>query len=132
MPEIPGWAPGKPPCAFKPGEVMRGKLNPNGGVLPVPCWKILPCADAVPPGTNVGTNNPGGFPRNSSCTFALVSQLSNIPPPPRIAQSPFPVGSHAKPIRGLTKPLTACSSALWVAFANPLEICSWYVDPVPR
>src|SRR4029077_13978987 len=104
-----------------------GNVNPNGGLLLVPRTKMGPCAVAVPPAKKVGKTKPGGLPRNSSCTFAEVSQLLYIPKPPRTAQSPLPVGSQATPTRGLNRLLTEGSRALWVALAKPFAIWSWLV-----
>src|SRR5579864_1424021 len=126
IPPMAKLAPTTPPCAFRPppdcgvGPVPGpkvGKVNPKGGLLLFPKTKIGAWADAVPPATNVGATSPGGLPRNSSCTFAWVSQLLYIPKPPRTTQSPLPVGSQATPMRGLNRLLTECSSALCVALA---------------
>src|ERR1700733_15519500 len=75
MPAMLGLAPGSPPCALRPPWKV-GKVNPKGAVLEVPSAKMGACAVAVQHGTKFGAINPGGMPRNSSCTFALVSQLS--------------------------------------------------------
>src|SRR3954462_8920368 len=84
MPPMAKPAPTTPPCALSPppdcgfGPVPGpkvGNVNPNGGLLLSPKAKIGACALAVPPAKNVGNTNPGGLPRNSSCTLADVSQL---------------------------------------------------------
>ena len=92
-------------------------MNPKGGLLLFPRTKIGACAESVPPATKFGATSPGGLPRNSSWTFAWVSQLLYTPNPPRTTHSPFPVGSHATPMRGLNRLLTECRRALWVALA---------------
>src|SRR5450755_26577 len=106
IPPMAKLAPTTPPCAFSPPPDCGvkpvpgpnvGNVNPKGGLLPVPSTKMGACAEAVPPATNVGATSPGGLPRNSSCTFAWVSQLLYMPNPPRTTQSPFPVGSHDTP-----------------------------------
>src|SRR5258708_1761987 len=126
MPPMAKLAPTTPPCELSPPPDCGvepvpgpkvGNVNPKGGLLPVPSAKIGACALAVPPATKVGKTSPGGLPRNSSCTLAEVSQLLYTPNPPRTTQSPFPVGSHANPMRGLNRLLTECSRALWVALA---------------
>src|SRR6266496_5794830 len=63
-----------PPCALSP-PVKVGKVNPNGGLLPLPRAKMGACEVGVPPLTKVGKTSPGGLPRNSSWTLAEVNQL---------------------------------------------------------
>src|SRR5919109_1568529 len=70
MPPIGNAAPAIPPFASRHGALGQsgeparlGKVNPNGGVLPVPCRKTGGVAE---PAKNVGRISPGGLPRNSS------------------------------------------------------------------
>src|ERR1017187_2236255 len=74
---------------------------------------------------------PGGFPRNSSCAFAGVTQLWNMPAPPRITQFEDISGDHAKPSRGLH----ACWKWLNTGdctFITPSVTWLASVDPCPR
>src|SRR4026207_2353760 len=105
MPPMGNAAPAIPPFSSSTGgnghsgdPARLGKVNPKGGVSPVPCTNTGGLAD---PGKKVGRISPGGLPRNSSCTFACVSQLAYTPNPPRTTQSPLPVTSQATPARGL-------------------------------
>src|SRR6266436_9059403 len=107
IPPIVKPAPGIPPAASRQGAAGHkavpaswGNWNPNGGLLLVPWTKTGRLAGAFPE-KNVGRIRPGGLPRNSSWMLAGVSQLEYIPNPPRNSQSPFPVISHAAPIRGV-------------------------------
>src|SRR5260370_853117 len=79
-------------------RAKAGNVYPNGGLLLVP-WTKTGGVDV--PAVNLGVISPGGLPRNSSWMLAGVSQLENSPNPPRKTQSPFPLISHAAPIRGL-------------------------------
>src|ERR1019366_8427275 len=74
---------------------------------------------------------PGGFPRNSSCAFAGVTQLWNIPAPPRTTQSPDLSGDHAKPSRGLQDCWKWLNTGV-CTFITPLVTCCASVDPCPR
>src|SRR5690242_10878662 len=106
IPPIVKPAPTIPPAAFRQGAAghngvpaSAGNVNPNGGLLLVPWTKTGRLAGAFV-ATNVERISPGGLPRNSSWMLAGVSQLEYIPNPPRSSQSPFPLISHAAPIRG--------------------------------
>ena len=80
MPPIGNCAPRMPPFSSRHGAVGHngdpasgGNAKPNGGVSLVP-WTNTGGVDV--PSKNVGRIRPGGLPRNSSCTFADVSQLA--------------------------------------------------------
>src|SRR5919109_1521566 len=97
-----------------------GNMNPKGGVSLVPWTKI---GGVDEPSKKVGRMRRGGLPRNSSCTFACVSQFAYIPAPPRTTHVPSPVTSQATPARGLNA-LGDRVSAFSDGRATPLAICS--------
>src|SRR5919108_5650396 len=90
IPPIGNAAPRIPPFSSRQGAVGQsseparlGNVNPNGGVSDVPCTNTGGVGE---PAKKVGSINPGGLPRNSSCTLAEVSQLAYTPNPPRTTQ----------------------------------------------
>src|SRR5271169_3920905 len=106
IPPIVKPAPTIPPAASRQGATGHnfvpaspGNTNPNGGTLLVP-WTKMGWFPGAFVEKKVGLISPGGLPRNSSWTLAGVSQLVNIPNPPRNIQDPFPLISQAAPIRG--------------------------------
>src|SRR6266540_303613 len=80
IPPIGNAAPLMPPLSSRQGATGHraepaggGKANPNGGVSLEPWTKTGGVED---PSKKVGRMSPGGLPRNSSWTFACVSQLA--------------------------------------------------------
>src|SRR5215471_6502083 len=135
IPPIGAAAPAMPPLASRHGAAGQsadparlGKVNPKGGVLPVPCVKTGGVDD---PAKKVGRISPGGLPRNCSCTLADVSQLAYTPNPLRTIQSPLPPTSQATPARGLYA-LGELLSACGVGRATPFATCSSKLPPLPR
>src|SRR5437773_11945737 len=101
IPPIGALAPAIPPAALRHdglGQSGLGNVNPNGGLVPLPCAKI---GAGDPERSKVGRMPPGGLPRNSSCTLAWDSQFEYMPKPPLRTVVPFPATSHAMPARGM-------------------------------
>src|ERR1700733_12505171 len=99
MPPMVNWSPLIPPWGFRgrAGRTGYGKLN--GFVFEVPRAKIG-AGDALL-AWKVGKMLPGGLPRYCSWRLASVGQLGKKPAPALITHEPLPVGSHARPPRGL-------------------------------
>src|SRR5271169_1725673 len=81
---------------------------------------------------NVGITNPGGFPFRPFSALPSVTKSWYKPTPPRTTHLPSPLGSQAKPARGLNTQFNDWLYTLLCCFMNPFVTCSCKVEADAR